>query len=464
MRQTLLLLLLVVSMRATAGNRIHFYFNHPVNNTVSHGVNAINLNGYLPDTIVAYINRAHYTIDIAVYDYNQGSYTNIATAINNAYSRGVIVRWIYDGSASNTGLSALNPAIYTLPSPTSGSYGIMHNKFAIIDAYSSTPSDAVVITGSFNWSTQQFSTDYNNAVIIQDSALAHAYTDEFNHMWGSTTPVPNTTLSKFGPYKSDLGRHNFIIDGTAVELYFSPSDGTNSHIQTAIASANTDLYFGVYAFTDNSDATMIATKYASGVYVSGINDNFSNSYSPYTTLSTALGSHFIVYTGTGIYHNKYLIVDPNNACSDPMVLTGSHNWSSSANTKNDENTLIIHDDTAANIYYQSFYANFTALGGTLMTPGGCALGTSALTTADNDLQIFPNPTNRDITIKYSLTSPANVVIEIEDMMGRKVQSLSEGIYQPTGEHSVTCGIINQGVYLLKCTLGNSCIIRRVQVN
>ncbi|MES2701543.1 MAG: hypothetical protein V4649_02835 [Bacteroidota bacterium] len=44
-----------------------------------------------------------------------------------------------------------------------------------------------------------------------------------------------------------------------------------------------------------------------------------------------------------------------------------HNWSVSANTKNDENTVIIRNDTAANIYYQTFRANFTAAGGTFIS-------------------------------------------------------------------------------------------------
>src|SRR6185437_15699034 len=103
-----------------------------------------------------------------------------ATAINNAYTRGVQIRWIYDGSSSNTGLSLLNAAINTLGSPTTSSYGIMHNKFVIIDANSSDVNDAIVWTGSFDWSSEQFNTDVNNAIVIQDSALAHAYTDEFN--------------------------------------------------------------------------------------------------------------------------------------------------------------------------------------------------------------------------------------------------------------------------------------------
>src|SRR5437870_5290684 len=92
----------VISLQAYAGGKILFYFNHPVDNSVSTGVNAVYLNSCMADTLVAYINRARYTIDVAQYDFTTGSYANIATAVNNAYARGVQVRWIYDGSSSNT--------------------------------------------------------------------------------------------------------------------------------------------------------------------------------------------------------------------------------------------------------------------------------------------------------------------------------------------------------------------------
>ena len=48
-----------------------------------------------------------------------------------------------------------------------------------------------------------------------------------------------------------------------------------------------------------------------------------------------------------------MIVDQDAPSSDPLVFTGSHNWSAAADNDNDENTLVIHDATIANIYYQN---------------------------------------------------------------------------------------------------------------
>ncbi len=369
---------------ATTGNgKIAIYFNQPVNNTVSTGVNAVYLNNSFADTIVAYINRAKYSIDIAQYDYNQSSgYANIATAVNNAALAGKKVRWIYDGSQSNTGIALLNSSVHTLASPTGGAYGIMHDKFIIIDANSTNPNDAIVSTGSEDWGITQFNLVNNNIMFLQDSALAHAYLNQFNMMWGDTGITPNATLSKFGPYKTDLGQHIFNIGGKLIELYFSPADATNTHILSSINSANTDLYFGVYSFTVAADANAIVSRQTAGVYTAGIVDQYSNTGAAYPILTAGLGSNLKTFiSSTLLYHNKMLIVDPSNTCSDPLVLTGSHNWTTSANTKNDENTLIIHSDTIANIYYQAFNAEFAALSGTLNTIAPCVTTTCGTPTA-----------------------------------------------------------------------------------
>ncbi|HEU4717807.1 MAG TPA: phospholipase D-like domain-containing protein [Bacteroidia bacterium] len=403
--------------QANSPGNITVYFNHPVNTSVSNGVNAVYLNQSIDDTLIAYINRAKYSLDIAVYNYIQTSaISNIATAINNAYARGVKIRWIYNGSSSNSGLSQLNANIHTLGSPTTSTYGIMHNKFMIVDAHSSDPSDPLVWTGSCNWDEQQINSDANNVIIIQDNNLAAAYTTEFNEMWGDTGLVPNVANSKFGPDKTDNTPHTFTIGSRTVELYFSPSDGTNNHILSAINSADNTLYFGVYTFTDATDANAIKTKDLAGVYTAGIIDQYSTSYTPYSTLSPVMGNRLRVYTqSNSIYHNKFLIADDCDSTSDPVVLTGSHNWTVSADTKNDENTLIIHSAVIANIYFQAFDQNFIDLGGTLSPP--CVFTTGMQTPEANDrFNVYPDPARDQLNIEAS----AGAKILVTDETGRAV--------------------------------------------
>jgi hypothetical protein len=442
----------MLAAQAHAGNKILYYFNHNVDNSVSTGVNAVDLNGHVHDTLAAYIGRAKYTIDVAVYNYLDYSPVGptIAAAVNAAYARGVKIRWIKDGSSSNTGTALVNSAIPKLSSPTTSAYTIMHNKFMVIDANSSDPNDAVVWTGSTNWSAQQFNSDYNNIVVIQDSALAHAYRGEFNMMWGDTGMTYNTSTSKFGQYKTDLGRHNFTIEGKQVELYFSPSDHTNNRISATINSANSDLYFAMYTFTENTDGSSIVARKNAGVFVAGIVDEntVTTTGGEYTTLNASLtGTNLKVYNGgTYLYHNKYMIVDPE--CSDPMVLTGSHNWSSSADTKNDENTLIIHNDTAANIYYQSFKADFATFGGALPDLGGCNTAVQQTINNNTVVNVLPNPSTGTFNIDYTLTQPSTISWVLYDMTGREVLRQAERNMK-AGSHTQQLTIDNAGMYILK---------------
>ena len=467
-----------------SSGKILVYFNHPVDTTVSTGVYAQYLNNCMADTLIAYINRAKYSIDIAQYEYSQTTgYSNIATAVNNAYARGVTVRWIYCAAGTNTGLSALNSGIHTLSSPAAGtispcskSYNIMHDKFITIDANSTNPNDALVISGSPDWNSTMFQYDFNNIIILQDSALAHAYTNQFNLMWGSTTATPNSSASLWGPCKSNSGHHIFTIAGKEVELYFSPSDSTNAHILSTIETANTDLYFGVYTFTDAPDATQLVTEYSSdGVTVNGIVDEYSVSYSAYPILNSGLGTtHFKVYNGGSyIYHNKYLIVDPSNTCSNPMVLTGSHNWSVSADGQNDENTLIIHNDTIANLYYQAFKADFNSMSGTLShisVSGGCGTtyhremgpaGTPMIGNNENEMIIFPNPTKNNFTIQYNLAASENVSITITNTLGQTVSTVVSNEMQEQGMHEYDFAPVAPGMYFARVSIGGNVHVVKV---
>ena len=161
-KTTIVLALIFVFLNAKAGNKIKYYFNQPVDTTVATAVNAVYLNNCVADTIAAYINRAKYSLDICIYDFEKTISYDIATidtvfapsvanAINSAYTRGVKVRIIYDSSNANTGLDLLNSHINTEGSPQGSAYTIMHNKFMIIDANSTDPNDAIVWTGCLNW-------------------------------------------------------------------------------------------------------------------------------------------------------------------------------------------------------------------------------------------------------------------------------------------------------------------------
>ncbi len=437
--------------------KIKCYFNHPVNTNVSSGINATYLNATFDDTVAAYINRAKYTIDIAQYDYlatGTSSVLVIATAINNAYARGVVIRWIYDGSSTNSGLSFINSNIKTLASPVGGVYGIMHNKFMVLDVNSSNANDAFLWTGSYDWSDQQTTGDYNNMLIVQDQNVALAYYNQFNQMWGGSGPSPNLTNSKFSVYKTPSAATSFTVAGTPVEVYFSPMDNSQNRILSTINSTNNEMFFGIYTFTDNTIANAIKNKYNAGKAVHGIMDQYSNTFAAYATLNPVMGANLKLYTGTKTYHNKIMIVDFLHASSDPQVFTGSFNWTASAENNNDEGSIVIHDSIITNQYYQSLCKNFTDVGGAACP---AIIGIEEYDYGQMQCAVYPNPFTNEINIDVK-RGGERLVVKITDPLGKLV--LEKETYY-TNHLQVSVEGLSPGIYFVVVNEGSSSFIKKI---
>jgi hypothetical protein len=96
------------------------------------------------------------------------------------------------------------------------------------------------------------------------------------------------------------------------------------------------------------------------VTVTGIFDALSagNQYSEDETLCQA-GIPIKVEQFGGKMHHKFMVIDANG--TDPVVVTGSMNWSASGDQANDENTLIIHDPQTAQVYYNAYQTLYQAM-------------------------------------------------------------------------------------------------------
>jgi phosphatidylserine/phosphatidylglycerophosphate/cardiolipin synthase-like enzyme len=414
----------IFSTASKSSGEIKVYFNHWVDNDASDIANAITTY-FLEDTLTAYINSAVTTLDIC--NYNTGSLP-IVTAINNAEVRGVEIRYI---AADNTGtnndeIDNLSATIPFIQRPDDGE--VMHNKFMIID--SELTEKAIVVTGSTNHTNASCHDDYNNMVIVTDQSLALAYKIEFEEMWGSNTNTPNSANAKFGADKTDNTPHSFNIGGIPVELYFSPSDGTTAHIESAILSADNDMQFAMLTFINNDLGDAVIDVFDAGVEVKGIIENvlyFGSEYNGLVSAGVDVWSH---QTEPYFFHHKYGVVDANDVTSDPLVITGSHNWTNSAEEDYDENTLIIHSLEIANMYYEEFMARYSEITG----------AESNKVISLESISIYPNPASDFITIE-SLYN--NVLFQVFDITGKLVfdeslksksqmidiSKLSQGIYQ-----------------------------------
>ena len=130
-----------------------------------------------------------------------------------------------------------------------------------------------------------------------------------------------------------------------------------------------DIDIATMLITRTDISSALTTKYANGLTnLNIVVDSQNPSGNQFLGLQCALNTSQVVkYTGSGIMHHKFMVIDNFDSSSDPQVLVGSHNWSSAAETKNDENILIVHDANITNQYYQAFVYLFGQAGGILNT-------------------------------------------------------------------------------------------------
>lgn len=440
----------------TSIGKINIYFNYSVDNSVSMPNNEAIGNVNFKDKLISRINSATHSLDIAVYSFY--GLNDVANAIISAKNdRNVKVRVVYDSRNMQSSMQLLADAGILISKRTNPD-GIMHNKFMIVDARDSIKNNDWVWTGSWNWNPLN---NRNNVIEINDPTLAETYTTEFEEMWGSSTEIPSSS-ARFADSKLDNTSHIFNIGGRTVELYFSPSDGTESNISNAIMSADSSIFFGMLSFTSDPIFNSIKTRHTNGVTdIRGIIDNVNDSGGEFSNLQAI--SEVYDFNLVGVFHHKYSIIDSYSSSSDPITITGSHNWSRSANERNDENTLIIHDLYIANQYMQEFKSRYNELGGSEIFPKPIITGFNRENnTIPKEVKLsqnYPNPFNPTTKISFEIPFYSNsydnfVRLIVYNSMGEEVRRLVDS-RQPAGNYQVNfdSGNLSSGIYFYSLSVG-----------
>ncbi|MCK4880345.1 MAG: hypothetical protein KAS82_06790, partial [Bacteroidales bacterium] len=288
---------------------IRALFNRSVDHSVSLGLmEAEYYPDELDDELINYIDQAEESIDLALYNLNNSGISDITAALNQAHQRGVVVRAVYDGDVNALGMQTLHADIGKIASSRSDypHYGIMHNKFVVIDADATDPLKPVVWTGSTNFSYNQINTDPNNVIIINDQSLARSFRLEFNEMFGSNGPQPDPDKALFGPDKADNTPHQFIIGGKRVECYFSPTDGTHQQILNTIHTSDHSIHVATMLITKQDIGDALAQKSDHGNDVQVLINDYDQYGEPIlNTLKASLREDVRLKGEPGIMHHKY---------------------------------------------------------------------------------------------------------------------------------------------------------------
>jgi phosphatidylserine/phosphatidylglycerophosphate/cardiolipin synthase-like enzyme len=281
--------------------------------------------------LVAAIDSARLSIEMAAYSL---SLYSIQQALIRAQQRGVTVRLVME---SDNQYDNVPQALREAGIPIRGDEreGLMHDKFVIIDR-------AEVWLGSLNFTTSGTYQDNNNLVRVRSSQLVENYLTEFEEMF---------TDDFFGPDLIAATPHPVLtVDGIRLENYFSPDDGVARRVVKLLRSAEKSIYFLAYSFTANDFGEILIEKARQGVTVAGVMEKDQVKSNTGTEFYPFYEAGLPVYLdgNPGQMHHKVFIID------EQIVITGSYNFSASAERTNDENILIIFDPRLAAQYLAEF--------------------------------------------------------------------------------------------------------------
>ena len=139
-----------------------------------------------------------------------------------------------------------------------------------------------------------------------------------------------------------------LIISLSVQVFFSPNGGARDAVLKELKSAKKEIDVAMYILTDRELSNALISARRRGVNVRVLLDGKSAEeigYSKHHFLSerninVKLDNTHRRYGDKyeGIMHNKFAIID------NETLITGSYNWTHSAEKLNDENLLIIKED------------------------------------------------------------------------------------------------------------------------
>jgi PLD-like domain len=265
------------------------------------------------------------------------------------------------------------------------SRGLGHNKFVVVTK-AGTPS--AVWTGSTNWTTTGLCTQINNALLISDKAVAALYRAQWERLAAASPPA--LAPAGFPPAlvaANDVPNDVTVGPSRTTVWFTRTSDQRDmTALREIIAAAKESILFLMFQ-PGKQGLHLLAGQRANepGMYVRGLVSTLGNeagstdlnvldvslvssdrTFKPdhYTVvqpqgIDADLGPwiaevtrrDFLTQIGHAIVHSKIMVIDALG--DDPVVVTGSHNFSAPASEKNDENFVIVRGHKALAAAYAS---------------------------------------------------------------------------------------------------------------
>ncbi len=222
---------------------------------------------------------------------------------------------------------------------TVDSAGLMHHKFCVLDG-------EIVMTGSMNPTVNAQTKNDEHLVVFRSHTLAAAYAREWD--------ILDARGHGGGAKKARVDAPLVELSGIPVDVCFAPAEGCETVLIAALDGANASIRFMTFSFTSDAVGDALVRAYDRGVVVEGVVERRqSDQWSEYDSLK-AVGIPVFKDGNSGTMHHKVFIID------GKTVVTGSFNPTANANTRNDENLLVIQDAALAQIYAREYERVSTA--------------------------------------------------------------------------------------------------------
>ena len=144
-----------------------------------------------------------------------------------------------------------------------------------------------------------------------------------------------------------------LSQAEVVGIYFTPPADVAAAVIEVIDQSKTEVLVQAYGFTHNGIAQALVRAHGRGVTVKVLLDAKTDSTNRFVT--DILQSQQIplrLDASHAIAHNKVIVVD------GEMVITGSFNFTNSAQTRNAENLLVLRSKGLADSYKSNWQAHW----------------------------------------------------------------------------------------------------------
>jgi hypothetical protein len=237
-----------------------------------------------------------------------------------------------------------------------------HNKFiVVVDG----DQPLRVWSGSTNLTPTGLFTQINNALLVESGELAGQYLEQWQRLADAGSGLPSTLK------KSNAAPGAGTDSPARIEPWFTPTvkQGDLKRLQALVEGAREGILFLSFMPGPNGPVLDVLEERAGGTYVRGVLNQFVGGAKGKLMAALVGGSaadpmDLDVFKPSGIkqqfafwaaefmrggkisvlVHSKVLCIDPFG--DHPVVVTGSHNFSSLASESNDENFLIVEGDPA----------------------------------------------------------------------------------------------------------------------